>query len=77
MRVVCIHSSESEFMKSHNYTVGKQYDCVFVKEFTLAYSAYFIKNDNGIERSFTQIRFDECFVPISKIREDKLKEIGI
>ena len=77
MRVVCIHSSESEFMKSHNYTVGKQYDCVLIKEFMDQKDTYFIKNDNGIERSFTQIRFDECFVPISKIREDKLKELGI
>lgn len=75
MKVVCVHSSEVRYMKSHNYTVGKQYDCEIRLE--AGEERYVIKNDNEVLRSFNRTRFRECFITLSEIRRDKLNELGI
>ena len=83
MKVVCVHSSDSVYMKSYNYTVGKQYDCeirldeVIKDGEPVGMDRYVVKNDNGLSRSFSKTRFELCFIPLSEIRQDKLKELGI
>lgn len=79
MKVVCVHSSDSVYMKSYNYTVGKKYDCEFIvhNPHLSVQESYVIENDNGLSRSFSKTRFEECFIPLSEIRQDKLKELGI
>jgi hypothetical protein len=83
MKVVCVHISDSVYMKSYNYTVGKQYDCevnTFNPHLSVQESStlvYVIKNDNGVSRSFNKTRFELCFIPLSEVRQDKLKDLGI
>lgn len=79
MKVVCVHSSDSVYMKSYNYTVGKQYDCEFIAHnpHLSIQECYVIENDNGLSRFFSKTRFELCFIPLSEIREDKLKDLGI
>jgi hypothetical protein len=83
MKVVCVHSSDSVYMKSYNYTVGKQYDCeirldeVIKDGEPVGMDRYVIKNDNGVSRSFNKTRFELCFIPLSEVRQDKLKDLGI
>jgi hypothetical protein len=85
MKVVCIHKSTSKHMKSHYFTVGKQYDCEiidvvtnsFIKQADGSSLIYEMTNDEGMSRSFSKIRFNKSFTPLSQLREDKLKELGI
>jgi hypothetical protein len=83
MKVVCVHSSDSVYMKSYNYTVGKKYDCeirldeVIKDGEPVGMDRYVIKNDNGVSRSFNKTRFELCFIPLSEVRQDKLKDLGI
>ena len=91
MKVVCIHKSPNPTPHGTlNFTVGKQYDCEiidvgiidvgtdsFIKQTDGSSLIYEMTNDEGMSRSFSKIRFNKSFTPLSQLREDKLKELGI
>lgn len=80
MKVIYIGTTDPRF------STGKQYDCIVrtpwnrlfkIDEHDILLSVYDIVDDNNIRVSLSYNRFNELFITLSEVREDKLKELGI